>query len=66
MKKQVMSFNRRAARELLAEAVRTAEEAKAVHDRMEDFSRAAMDWDKAAALTRQVVDTFTGIAEAAK
>lgn len=43
-RRQRLSFNRRAARELLGEAVGVAAEAKALHDEMERFSRAAMDF----------------------
>lgn len=46
-KRQILSFNRRAARELLAEAVSIAGDAKHVHDRMEAFNVRAMDWEKA-------------------
>lgn len=43
-KRQRLSFNRRAARELLSEAVTCAAEAKTVHDTMESFSVRAMDF----------------------
>lgn len=43
-KRQRLSFNRRAARELLDEAIACAVEAKTVHDTMEGFSVGAMDF----------------------
>ncbi|MGN0172224.1 MAG: hypothetical protein ACI39E_05535, partial [Acutalibacteraceae bacterium] len=51
-KKQQLSFNRRAAGELLLEAVRAAEETKKHHDRMEALHVAAMDWE----LWEQIAD----------
>lgn len=44
-KKQQMRFNRRAAADMLREAVQSAADAKAHHDRMETLHVAAMDWD---------------------
>lgn len=44
-KRQQLTFNRRAASELLQEAVRAAADAKAHHDRMEALHIAAMDWE---------------------
>ncbi len=43
-KRQRLAFNRRAARELLAEAVACAAEAKAIHDEMETYSIGATDF----------------------
>lgn len=57
-KRQILSFNRRAARELLNEAIQISADAKALHDKMEQFNIRAMDWEKADALTRQVVKIF--------
>ena len=57
-KRQILSFNRRAARELLNEAIQIAADAKALHDKMERFNIRAMDWEKADDITRQVVETF--------
>lgn len=57
-RRQRMSFNRRAARELLAQARATAAEAKAVHDKMEAYSIAAMDWARAEAMGEAVIARF--------
>lgn len=57
-KRQILSFNRRAARELLNEAIQIAADAKAIHDKMEQFNIRAMDWEKAEEITRQVVEDF--------
>ena len=57
-RRQVLSFNRRAARELLNEAIQIAADAKAQHDRMEQFNIRAMDWAKAEALTAKMVEVF--------
>lgn len=62
-KKQILSFNRRAARELLAEAVAAAAEAKKVHDQIEQFYIRSMDWEAADALTHRVVAEFLLLAE---
>ncbi|MBR5135331.1 MAG: hypothetical protein IKV35_07005 [Clostridia bacterium] len=51
--KQQLRFNRRAAEELIAEAVRASADAKAHHDRMEALHTAAMDWDE----WRRIADT---------
>lgn len=56
--KQRLSFNRRAAKELLGEAVYIAAEAKQVHDDMEHFNMAGMDWEGATMLTEWVVSEF--------
>ena len=63
-KKQLLSFNRRAAKELLAEAGTIAAEAKQKHDEMETFSTAAMDWDAVNALTGKVVAEIVALATA--
>ena len=64
LRKQVLSFNRRAARELLSEAVSIAAEAKAVHDRIEEFHVPAMDWESADRLTNWVIKEFEDILSA--
>lgn len=61
-KRQIQSFNRRAARELLEQARECAVNAKAVHDTMEEYSRAAMDWDAAEAMGNRIVRVFTDAA----
>ncbi len=43
-RRMVLSFHRRAATELLQEATLLCAQAKAVHDRLEQYSAAAMDW----------------------
>ncbi len=62
-KRQIASFNRRAARELLEQAQTLAAEAKAVHDRMEAFSIEAMDWTRAGAMGEAVIQTFVAAGE---
>lgn len=61
-KKQLLSFNRRAAKELLGEAAAIAAEARQKHDEMERFSIAAMDWHAVDALTGQVVAEIAAFA----
>ena len=61
-KRQRQSFNRRAARELLEQARLLAAEAKTVHDAMEAYSVAAMDWDRAAELGNRVRQAFLAAA----
>ena len=53
-KRQRLAFNRRAARELLNEAADCAKEAKTVHDEMERFSAAAMDFSAVDLVREQV------------
>ena len=62
-KRQIQSFNRRAARELLEQARLCAVEAKTVHDTMEEYSRAAMDWDRATVMGDRIVNIFTQAAQ---
>lgn len=57
-KRQRQSFNRRAAGELLEQARELASEAKVVHDRMEAYSIAAMDWTRAEELGEAVLRQF--------
>lgn len=59
--KQRMQFNRRIAKELMAEAILLAQQAKAQHDVMEDFNTAAMDWTKAEQITADVLTGFQQI-----
>ena len=61
-KRQVATFNRRAAAELLAQAQALAAEAKSVHDDMERFSIDAMDWDRARAMGDAVLEKFEAAA----
>ena len=61
-RKQVLSFNRRAARELLNEAIAISAEAKRTHDTMEQFNMAAMDWEGATMLTEWIVSEFDALA----
>ncbi len=62
LKRQLLSFNRRAARELLGEAVAISAEAKDLHDKMEQFNIAAMDWQKAEEITQATVTLFAAAA----
>ena len=61
-RRQRMSFGRRTARELLSEASAAAAEAKRVHDAMEAYSIAAMDWAKAQRMGDEVIAKFEAAA----
>ena len=61
LKRQRLAFNRRAARELLAEAADSAKEAKAVHDELEQFSIAAMDFAAVDALRERVTEEILAL-----
>lgn len=63
-KKQQLRFNRRAAAELLSEAVAHAEDAKRHHDRMEARHVAAMDWDRWRLLADDAKRTFLSLLDA--
>lgn len=65
LKRQILSFNRRAARELIGEAASIAAQAKRKHDEMEAFNMRAMNWEKADAITHRTVADFLLLAEAA-
>ena len=54
-RKQLLSFNRRAAKELLNEAVYISEEAKSIHDRLEKYNIGTMDWQSVTMLTEWVI-----------
>lgn len=62
-RKQLLSFNRRAAKELLNEAVNISQEAKSVHDHMEQYNVRHMDWGSVNILTEWVISEFEMIAE---
>lgn len=55
LKKQRLTFNRRAARELLQGAAELLAEAKTVHDALEKYYIAAMDFDKVNKMTDTVL-----------
>lgn len=61
-KRQRLAFNRRAARDLLGEAVSCAAEAKAIHDEMERFTVQAMDFEAVdrlrAAVTAEILKSI--------
>ncbi len=61
-KRQLQSFNRRAARELLEQARELSAEAKAVHDTMEAYNIAAMDWEQANEMGEAVTQVFVDAA----
>lgn len=61
--KEKLSFNRKAARELLRQAHAAAVVAKGLHDRMEEYSKAAVDWKKVAALQKKTAERFCRLAE---
>ena len=63
-KKQQLRFNRRAAAEMLGEAVRCAADAKAHHDRMEALHIAAMDWDKWQTIADEAMTSIMQITKA--
>ncbi len=62
-KRQRQSFNRRAARDLLEQARTLAAEAKVVHDAMEAYNIAAMDWERAHELGEAVIHRFLSAAD---
>lgn len=62
-KRQIQSFNRRAARELLEQAQALAAQAKTVHDEMEQYSIAAMDWEQARRMGDRLVERFVQAAK---
>lgn len=62
-KKQQLRFNRRAATEMLSEAVQCAADAKTHHDCMEALHVTAMDWDKWQAIADEAMATILQIAE---
>ncbi len=62
-KKQQMRFNRRAAAEMLREAVQCVTDAKAHHDRMEALHIAAMDWEKWQAIADETMETIVRVAD---
>lgn len=62
-RRQIHSFNRRAARDLLTQAQALSAEAKAVHDKMEEYSAKAMDWDAVRAMGDAVIQRFTEAAQ---
>ena len=64
-KKQRLSFNRRAARELIGEAVTLLEGAKQVHDQLESYTKEVTDWEMVNETTLWVLAEFTRIAEEA-
>ncbi|MBQ9413819.1 MAG: hypothetical protein IJU16_01690 [Clostridia bacterium] len=57
-KKQQMGFNRRAAKEMLQEAVNASTEAKHHHDKMEDVNLSAMDWTRWQAIADETIEAF--------
>lgn len=59
-KKQRLSFNRKAAGELLDEAARLLAEAKEVHDELEGCYTPAVDFAKVEEKTKFVIDAFLG------
>ncbi len=62
-KKQQLRFNRRAASEMLGEAIQSAADAKTHHDRMEALHIAAMNWDLWQEIADRAMDTILTIAE---
>ncbi len=53
--RQKINFNRRAAEQLLHEAVRVIGEAKMVHDRLESYYIDAMDFEKVGGITARII-----------
>ena len=62
-KKQQLSFNRRAADDLVSAAVRAAADAKHSHDRMEQLHSAVMDWETYRVIADDALDTVCRIAK---
>ncbi len=56
--RETMRFHRKAAEELLEKAGGEIGRAKAIHDQMEEYSNAAMDWDEADKIQKKVLATF--------
>ena len=54
-KKQRLAFNRKAAAELLGEAVASLKNAKAIHDELESYYTAAVDFKQVSAMTEDVI-----------
>ncbi len=63
-KKQQLIFNRRAAAELISEAVVASNDAKSHHDRMEAIHSKVMDWITYDTIAEQTLDTIRQIASA--
>ncbi|MCI8554316.1 MAG: hypothetical protein HFJ80_05155 [Clostridiales bacterium] len=61
-RRQRLSFNRRASRELIGEAVYIARCAKETHDALEALNQEAMDWDRVNETTLWVLEEMTRIA----
>lgn len=64
--KQKLAFNRKAARELLHEAETAAVGAKELHDKMEELSKSAVDWEKVNALQEHMVTVFHDLVQRKK
>lgn len=62
-KKQLLNFNRRAARELLNEAVASLVEAKAQHDYLERYHIEAMDWKAVDVMSTQLIEEIAALVE---
>ena len=56
--KRRLSFNRKAALQMLEAAARLLSEAKSMHDQLESYYIQAMDFSKAGKVTKQVVSTI--------
>lgn len=61
LKKQRLSFNRRAAKEILSEAVKTLETAKAHHDTLEDLYRQGLDFAQITQIQVQTLEKFRAL-----
>ena len=61
LKRQLLSFNRRAARELLGEAVAISAEAKALHDQLEGYYTGAMDFAAVDAVGERTLQKYEHI-----
>ena len=57
-----ITFNRKASAQMLEQAARLLAEAKALHDKMEQFNIAAMDWQQAEDITRSTATLFAAAA----
>ncbi len=62
-KKQQLSFNRRAAADLIAEAVSASCDAKAHHDRMEQLHSTVMDWETYQVIAEDSLDILRHLAK---
>ena len=62
-KKQRLSFNRKAIAELLGEASRLLAEAKEIHDELERFYTANMNFNQVDAVCKKTIEKFLSLCD---